>query len=534
MLRTQSSSNASSPGSSRHSDKRLDSDTTPSPSGCQSPALDPRLLSDRLALYKASQSLALASETLAAAAQAMSQAAASLAMASGNFAEKEIYGKPSAAEYLPELDKLSTGSCSQGLEWYQTPYVLTTDVSGSKKGDQIKGTTTDTPVRIELDANHAFSLGKATEESRSQLTTISSIAPPHHSTNHLQPDDNFPLLDKSETKAETLATEVTLSTSIPKENQNNESSHGTTCEKLNELESPTKPIPSSSHPFGLDNPSHTISYLVATPLAGITSSQSSTSVQVGKKSLVVLDRAFDELPAVTFLCRRRGKTICFWRYWGASWSISVVLRSTGRAVIVPRSRTAAKMKQMFNKFIDEPSGVLLWPTDEPLPESADESIANIQAIHIGGQSELNKNADFLQTYIVTTTIEMSDMDSLTRRKLMQDYPEDSISRTCNDQSTKSALHSARALMRKHLSKPDQALVQTLYAGFIKYYRSHYPGMSAQELVHRANEYAKEYFLRGSSGSSDEMVGGPIALTQKKVKKLKLQLAVQSGALSVVP
>jgi hypothetical protein len=34
-------------------------------------------------------------------------------------------------------------------------------------------------------------------------------------------------------------------------------------------------------------------------------------------SYVLLDNGFDELPALSILCSRHPKTICFYKYWGA-------------------------------------------------------------------------------------------------------------------------------------------------------------------------------------------------------------------------
>ncbi|KAG8683336.1 hypothetical protein FRC11_013687, partial [Ceratobasidium sp. 423] len=76
-------SDVSTSSSSRSSCRRLDSNTTPSPTGgSKSPMVNPRALSNRLAMLEASQALAQASATLSIAAQAMSRAAASLAAVS--------------------------------------------------------------------------------------------------------------------------------------------------------------------------------------------------------------------------------------------------------------------------------------------------------------------------------------------------------------------------------------------------------------------------------------------------------------------
>lgn len=69
-------------------------------------------------------------------------------------------------------------------------------------------------------------------------------------------------------------------------------------------------------------------------------------------------------------------------------------------------------------------------------------------------------------------------------------------------------------------------------GWFIYHRSHYPSWSPDELVNRANRYAREFLLRGDSSGSDNLLGGRITLQRSYVKSWKLEAAVRSGALLV--
>ncbi|KAG8735149.1 hypothetical protein FRC10_010945 [Ceratobasidium sp. 414] len=130
---THVSSGSSSPDSSRHSDQRYDSDTTPSPSGYRSPTFDPQALSTKLALYEASQSLSVAADTLAAAAQAISKAAASLALASDN-STTEAFRKPRVSDYHFETCESSPSPRSESPIWQQTSYAFPTRNTTSENG----------------------------------------------------------------------------------------------------------------------------------------------------------------------------------------------------------------------------------------------------------------------------------------------------------------------------------------------------------------------------------------------------------------
>lgn len=110
------SSGSCTPDSLRGFQRELDSNSTPSPSGKHSPFVNPDLLSGKLALVEASESLAHAAETLSIAAQAMSAAAKSLAVASASLSEG---GSLQPAHILSDYYHTTS---NDGAEWQQPSY----------------------------------------------------------------------------------------------------------------------------------------------------------------------------------------------------------------------------------------------------------------------------------------------------------------------------------------------------------------------------------------------------------------------------
>jgi hypothetical protein len=125
------SSGASTPESSHHSSGgRFDSDTTPSPSGNCS-FVDPHMLSSKLALLEASESLSIAASTLSAAAQAMSKAAESLAVASGYLASGKDIDDRQEHFSQEELSPVSDAT----PEWQRSSYTLYNNNDPDERGE---------------------------------------------------------------------------------------------------------------------------------------------------------------------------------------------------------------------------------------------------------------------------------------------------------------------------------------------------------------------------------------------------------------
>ncbi|KAG8794114.1 hypothetical protein FRC12_000462 [Ceratobasidium sp. 428] len=402
----QFSSSASTPSSSDQSDDgRPDSDTTPSPSGYRSPSSDPRVLSHKLALYEASKSLAFASETLAVAARAMSKAAASLAVASDHTIADKGYGKAMAPEYVPNSSESYQDPPEIGPEWYQTPYVLTANAGDYKDDDKLAGDTTNTgpPAQVGQNAGHISALdGGVTVDSTNQdrlgqsTVTYGTISSSSNDYHQIGIKDGPPNPDGLNAKTELAADIAHLA--APKLDCT-ENSLLTRQETINAevkkwdalAPTPTEHSPPPLVPVsGLNDSVYAGSdFAIPGPSTqtAITSNHSPS-----KQSTIILERGFDELPTVIFLCRRWAKTVCFLKYWGSAWSVMGLLKwITARAVINPCGQSAQKQEKLVRSFVEETSGILLWPSDKALPQSVIASVTSIQAVHMGQWPKLNSS-----------------------------------------------------------------------------------------------------------------------------------------------
>ncbi|KAG8701871.1 hypothetical protein FRC09_005085 [Ceratobasidium sp. 395] len=495
------SSGDSTPGSPRYSDRNNDSDTTPSPSGYRSSPLDSEALSCRLALYDASRSLSHAAETLAVAAEAMSKAAASLALASGKFTDSGAYRKHGDLEDVA-LDSPLRESLSGDNEWQQTAYVLS-DPAQPTECVQNRSTEEFAPIEpfpstsSQIDqapsldiinqeinsgpnyATHASECATDTQCTNSHTSAIPTgmhqASVIHNGMNDTHNSENVLDMTPSFTPAQKTSTVSNISNDVAWD----------TLNSTNPSEETTKP--SASHE------SH-------------------------RRSCVILDQSFDELPAAALLCKRHPKTICFWRYWNAACWIAEKLKiMTSLSVIYTSSPKQKKLDQIFSDFLQTSYPILLWPTDTPLPESANSSLDfGIQAVHISILSEPNRRINFVQSLVVVSThsvINMGGLDDLTKN-----YPIDAINGTCNEQGDDAALHSARAVLRKSFTKKTS--VQFIYKAYIKYHITHNPDWSDSELLSRANSYARDHLLRGDSSLPGEMVGGSISMTESQIRAMR--------------
>ncbi|KAG8723200.1 hypothetical protein FRC09_004293 [Ceratobasidium sp. 395] len=128
---------------------------------------------------------------------------------------------------------------------------------------------------------------------------------------------------------------------------------------------------------------------------------------------------------------------------------------TSLSVIYTSSPKQKKLDQMFSAFLHESHAVLLWPTDTPLPESANSLLDfGIQAVHISILSEPNRRINFVQSLVVVSIHSVTNMGGLD--DLTKDYPVDAINGTCNEQGDGAALHSVRAILQKSLTKKTAA------------------------------------------------------------------------------
>ncbi|KAG8768592.1 hypothetical protein FRC12_005474 [Ceratobasidium sp. 428] len=351
---------------------------------------------NQLALYDASRSLSHAAETLALAAEAMSKAAASLASASGKFTDSGAYRKHGDFEDVA-LNSPHGGSLPRSNEWQQTAYVLS-DTTQSTECAQNRSTEDLAPIEpfssttsqidqvLSLDiinqeinsgpnyATHAPECATDTQCTNSHTsanpTGMNQASVIHNVINNTYDSDN--VLDM--TPSFTPAPETFIVSDIP--NDVAWDTLNSTNPRLEPLRLRTKVIFVSEK-----------------------TRKSSASRESHRQSCVILDQSFDELPAAALLCKRYPKTICFWRYWDAACLIAEKLKiMTSLSVIYTPSPKQKKLDQIFADFLQTSYPILLWPTDTPLPKSANSSLDfGIQAVHISIVSKLNQREHYLRT-----------------------------------------------------------------------------------------------------------------------------------------
>ncbi|KAG9122932.1 hypothetical protein FRC07_000489, partial [Ceratobasidium sp. 392] len=439
------SSDCSTPDSSQRPGGRShDSNTTPSPSaGYRSSPPDPQTLSSKLALYDASRALSIAAETLAAAAQAMSKAAASLATVSGGFATSDTQDeKLVRPKYSADLE--SPGSW---YEWQQSSYVLSTKNKA----------TNDTPNRLP-DEHVPINPTVSNITETNQISISDSGNHVHLSVEEIPPASTeiVPecIMDSSNAEFDGITNKINLDY-IP-----NACDTIDTAKPVSNSEAVASPEPAFKVSEIRANANETCRDIERTEgQANVNGepSKSSAADNSRNRSCIVLDKAFDELPAAAFLCQRHPKTICFWKYWDASASVVNVLKFiVSRPVVHTSSPKKKQMDRIFNIFLQSEScAVLLWPSDAPLPENAN-LISNhdIRAVHIGELSVPNKHVDFSRAFLVTSRQSIRNTPDLLES--MKAYPIDAVNGTCNEQGPDSALHSVRAILRKRFAKKSSA------------------------------------------------------------------------------
>ncbi|KAG9097350.1 hypothetical protein FS749_006523 [Ceratobasidium sp. UAMH 11750] len=524
------SSGSSTPGSSHHSDQRHDSDTTPSPSDYRSPTFDPQAVSAKLALYEASQSLSVAAETLASAAQAMSKAAASLALASGNHTTKKSYEKRRAAMDRFGLGDISPDSGSWSPVWQQNSYVLSGNnkAPGNHSADRVTEKRLEFSTNAQINKAPLFNHGSTPDSAHRE----NDIANRHVRTTTVFESTTAPM----QADGDVLVTRPPV-TEGPTTDENKH----TNCQDTDvidvELDSqlddqPSAPIAKpSTH---INTTTHDTVIDLTSPIEPepIHAEPTLFDMTIEPKSRFTLAHASDELAAVAFLCQQYPKVVCFYRYWDAAWSLVNTLKSiVGCPVIAPASLKIKQVSTTIAEFLEQPKSVLLWPSNSVLPEIP--MLAqkpDVLVIHIGHLSTYNNRVNFTRVLVVTNEKLLSSMPAKRRNKIQQEYPMSIFNDSWNERGDTSILHPYRLALRASLA--GEVLASSMYKAFISYHRTSNPTWTAHELADRADEYARDYLLRGDSKNFGEMVGARIRLKQAEVTKWALEPAVYSGAILV--
>ncbi|KAF8602107.1 hypothetical protein BDV93DRAFT_557877 [Ceratobasidium sp. AG-I] len=468
------------------------------------------MLSEKLALLEASESLSEAAATLSAAAQSMSKAAKSLAMASSYLAEG---GAPQTAYTLSDYHYSTSDDSSL---WQQPEYHL-----------PIAQGTPDNSDRRQLAVTSQKAEGLHTFAQHGSLTSDALAPPPagvlQHQDSTYDISNNQPVPPASSDANsvqfqpinEKKPEDINVGKNLPHGSDVNTSIPDTL---ITPDKAPAKPLsntPTSAH-----------SAIAAIPElpASVTPHNASSSV--------VLDKGSDEIPALCFLSQIKPKTICFYRYWGSAFVVgSCLKKNVDHPIIVPASLKPDKRLEAAKTFEASSAGILLWPFHVELPKIRSlESDLNTQVIHLGKPSGKNADVEGTQVIVVLARTELMELSTHERETFLSKYSINENTSICNDQAKLSALHSARALSWSRLARLSTA--REFYSGWFIYHRAHNPGWSPNELVNRANRYAEEFLLRGDSSTSKALVGGRVPLKAALVKSLKLESAVQSGLLLV--
>ncbi|KAF8602108.1 hypothetical protein BDV93DRAFT_220592 [Ceratobasidium sp. AG-I] len=485
------------------------------------------MLSQKLALLEASESLSEAATTLSAAAQAMSKAAKYLAMASSHLAEGSFPTAYTLSDYYhPALNDNSL--------WQQPEYHL--------PGIQV---TSDTNDRNELKATPKIvgESGDRSEVMRTHPLDSSNEHELHSSIHHgYSVDDAIALPStggfQQQASAHSLSKDQPMSpvairdtvTGVQAPNQKEEDYTNNSYQQSPEISCPTSESPDTptellAGTFG--NTSTPAQTTIAAPeelTVGATPLSSSSSV--------LLDSGFDYIPALCFLSQMRPKTICFYKYWASVFDVGICVRkNTDQTVIIPASLKQNKMLEAANSFASSSTGLLLWPFGTKLNTIEGlELDPDIQVIHLGKPFGNNADVKATQVVVVLASSELMSLDTHERTEFIEQYPLNDNTPACNDQEEHSILHSARMFLRGRLARLP--IERSFYIDWFVYHRTHYPAWSPNELVKRANDYANEFLLRGDSSVSGNLIGGQIPLPAEYVKNWKLEPAVQSGALLV--
>ncbi|QRV95164.1 hypothetical protein RhiJN_23182 [Ceratobasidium sp. AG-Ba] len=535
MIESKLSSGNSTPSSSHHSSdsRRFDSNTTPSPTGYQASQLDCHALSGKLALYEASQSLSVAADTLAAAAKAMSKAAASLAVASGHFATGTIIDTRRTVHGTRDSPVFFSEPSSPSEDWQQTSYMLSAKRVEEPEAEAV--TRTPPIQKSHPDISHS-------EETVSPTIDVPSSSPavsdPVQIGNSLNPD--VPKSANSPTKS-CGPTPIPVNPSQPASTNApppsvNPAANPTKIEKNPNLamssdntQAPPKsqnvPKPKASTPAPppkqTKQTSKAAKASVPPPAPGPSSATSSHSSVVLSSSSIVLDRPFDEIATVALLSQQHPKTICIYKYKESAQA----LLDTLSGLLGPgkvRMATVQNQAPTLRDFSNGRGSILIWPAEFELNQIW--SIipgSKLQIVHLGDVLEENKDLSCAKSVIVTTTQFVNSLSAKQKKELTKKYPLSDISKTCNDQGVNSPLNGFRVVLRARFAKNPSA--KRFYTGYISYQRLHHADWSPAQYLKAADEYAREYLLRGISQTKGLMVGGSLSPRLTKQEKAKLGL-----------
>ncbi|QRV95160.1 hypothetical protein RhiJN_23178 [Ceratobasidium sp. AG-Ba] len=238
---------------------------------------------------------------------------------------------------------------------------------------------------------------------------------------------------------------------------------------------------------------------------------------------IALNRAFDELAAVAFLCRHHSKTICLFKYWDAVQSLLSPL--VNRPVLFSLASNPAKQTKIITEFRSKSTAVLLWPADTELRQV--EKLSKTQIVHIGGLSDINEGINCARMTVVTTNSALSGMSKNGKKKFLAYCPITVHNSSFNDCGPDSVLQSYRISLRESLA--DDTVARSLYTASISYHVQN-AGRSPQEAAIQSNHYARDALLRGSYG--EDLLGGRIHLSAQEVQAYGLQSAVKGGSIIV--
>ncbi|KAG8739483.1 hypothetical protein FRC10_005579 [Ceratobasidium sp. 414] len=434
----------------------------------------------------------------------MSKAAASLALASGNLATENTYERRRAAVDPYVHSDLYPDSGSWNPIWQQSSYALSSNdvVPGNVQpnlADRNSGTESGTSAHVQFDhapsLNHGSSLDSA--DGKKDITNRPAYATPvFESTATVSLSDTISSQAKDTPTAQAQINAGNTSTAAPLVTAGlaTDENKSTAYQDTNEP-GPTRAEPASFFDTTLESKSH-----------------------------FKLTRASDELPAVAFLCQQYPKTICFYRYWDAAQSLVDTASADAHELgfVASPSLKAKHISAAIASFLEQPKSVILWSSNAAFPGLLDLALRpDIQVIHIGHLSTLND---------LTNGKLLLAMPAKRRNKIHKEYPINASNDRLNEYGDTSVLHPHRLTLRASLA--EESLAPSLYKAFISYHRVCNLAWTTYELAERANEFARDYLLRGDSKAPVEMVGGRIRLKQAEVAKWDLGLAVQSGAILV--
>ncbi|CAE6509157.1 unnamed protein product [Rhizoctonia solani] len=513
---------------SNSSGRRLDSNTTPSPTGGnRSPKFNPRALSHKLSMLEASQALAQAASTLSIAAKAMSKAAASLAAVSDYSDEDYTYevGYPGDSEdwaespdwtrssynLMPVSHGLSEGVLGATDEGYKLR-----QIDESAPVDETLGSQQEHSSESGVDVNTSgtgFIGGKPTTVP--QLATAQAPSEVFSSpcTFNVPSDPVYSMVDP---------TPVPVRSEIDPSLEDNMTKDPGSGVKASERIS-TTPV---SIPTASTETTHASTNNYWGP-----SGSSAPSSQPAGSTQIVLERGFDTLPALCYLAGSYVKTICIYNYPGTSTTTmhieAMLKKNTKLPVVVPESAKQDRLAAATRKFNLTASCILVWPGYKKLPKIT--GLANspdIQLVHIGDPNQLNADIVCLNTTFIVAKSNLGQP----RESVRANYPLDPSNGFYNQQGPGSPLEPYRIWLRSRFSQVASARV--IYWDLIVQRRKQEPKKAPVEIVRLANRFAEEFLLRGKSTKYGDPVGGPITVTDAQLKGHKMESAVKAGVLLV--